>query len=103
MNRVMCGCFVPRNVSPAEVPGATATGVLHIYPNPAADALTVDNPADIAADRYSIKDVLGQTVKDGSLVTGTQELSLLRMVPGNYIISMYKAGVPVGNKMFVKE
>src|SRR6185312_7351510 len=37
--------------SPAGVASTTATGVLNIYPNPASDALTVDNPADVAADR----------------------------------------------------
>ena len=55
------------------------------------------------ADRYSIKNVLGQEMMNGLLARGEQKIDLNTIAPGNYLISFYKEGAPAGNKMFVKK
>ena len=90
-----------RHTKPASVANTTAQP-WQVYPNPATVSLTVNNPVTNSADRYSIKNVLGQIVADGSLVVGTHEINVSSLTDGNYIISVYKEGVPTGNTMFVK-
>ncbi len=75
---------------------------LRIYPNPATTSITISNPTSINADRYSIKNLLGQIVLDGSMNTGTQNVDISTLANGSYIISLYREGNPCGNKMFVK-
>ncbi len=77
--------------------------MVRVYPNPTNDHLTVENPASNSADRYSIKNVLGQIVLDGNLVSGEQDIDVSHLVEGNYIISVYKGGIQSGNTMFVKK
>ena len=76
---------------------------LRIFPNPADDHITVSNPADNAADRYSIKNVLGQIVKNGSMIADEQSIDVSRLANGSYIINFYKEGSPISNKTFVKK
>ncbi len=87
----------------ASPPSAITQDRLAIYPLPANDHITIDNPASNNADRYSIKNVLGQIVADGSLVLGKQKVNVSSLTDGNYIISVFREGVPAGNTMFVKK
>ncbi len=75
---------------------------LRIYPNPATTSITISNPTSINADRYSIKNLLGQIVLDGSMNNGTQNVDVGTLPSGSYIVSLYNEGNPCGNKMFVK-
>jgi hypothetical protein len=75
--------------------------VLRVFPNPAGDHITVSNP-DIA-DRYSIKNVLGQEIKSGGMEAGEQSIDMSGIAGGHYLINFYKRGGPAGNKQFVKK
>ncbi len=92
--------FNYRSSKPTNI--TTLPQSLSIYPNPATNSLTVNNPASIGADRYTIKNVLGQIVLDGRMNTGTQSVDIGTLTGGSYIISLYHEGSPCGNKVFVK-
>lgn len=66
------------------------------------NTLTVDNPHELNADHYSIRNVLGQVVKEGSLATGSQNIRVTNIANGSYVMVVSRSGFPVANKIFVK-
>jgi len=62
-------------------------GSISIYPNPAGNHITVNNLG--AADRCSIKNVLGQEVMNVKIADGSQDLNISRAKPGMYFISFF--------------
>jgi Secretion system C-terminal sorting domain len=72
-----------------------------LYPNPAMQSVMVDNLLN--ADRYQVTDMPGRMVQQGTLQGGQQALDIARLSPGSYIMTLYKAEVRCGNKVFVKQ
>jgi len=60
----------------------------NVYPNPATNQLTIDNPIADGA-RYEIMDMIGRTILHGDLHAGTQHGDIHKLPPGTYIINMY--------------
>jgi hypothetical protein len=88
--------------APSTVNQITGQG-WQVYPNPAANTLTVNNAAAAnAAARYQIIDMAGRAALNGSLQSITNiDVSLL--APGVYIIKMYNDYGVRGQAVFVKE
>lgn len=74
-----------------------------IYPNPATETITVNDQGNTGGTRFSIRNVLGQEVLDGFITSDKQDINISKLISGNYVISVYKDGMPVMNKLFVKE
>ncbi len=72
---------------------------LTIWPNPATDAVTINN----VAGHYSMKNMLGQVMLEGSVDAAQPRVNVGNLPKGNYIISFYKAGKPLSNHFFVKQ
>jgi type IX secretion system substrate protein len=73
-----------------------------VYPNPATDHITISNPASNSADEYNVTNMLGQTVLQGCLIAGVQDIAVSQLADGSYVISLYKQGTEYGNHIFVK-
>jgi hypothetical protein len=73
-----------------------------VFPNPACEQISVNNPISVNADKYSMRDMLGQLVTEGSLTAGKNNIKISDMAPGSYIISVYKSGKESGNHIFSK-
>ena len=76
--------------------------LVRVFPNPSTGHLVINNPVGVNADRYSIKNVLGQVVNSGYITIGDNDLVLNDLPEGNYVICSYKGNEPTGNTMFVK-
>ena len=74
----------------------------NVYPNPATNQLTIDNPIADGA-RYEIMDMIGRTILHGDLQAGTQHVDIHKLPPGNYIINMYTSGERSYTATVVKE
>ena len=82
---------------------ATGVTAVQVYPNPTGGQLTVAIPADMHADRYSISNMLGQNLLQGTLAEGKNELTVSSLAAGSYVISMYSNGSTAGTHIFVKK
>ncbi len=60
----------------------------NVYPNPATNQLTIDNPIADGA-RYELVDMAGRTALTGHLQAGTQQIDIHSVMPGRYIINLY--------------
>ncbi len=89
----------PRANSTATVAGGS--NGWQLYPNPAMQTVMVDNL--LSAERYQVTDMPGRVVLQGTLQGGQQALDIARLSPGSYIMTLYKADVRCGNKVFVKQ
>lgn len=89
----------PRANSTATVAGSSNSWGL--FPNPAEQSVMVDNL--LSADRYQVTDMPGRMVQQGKLQGGQQALDIAQLSPGSYIMTLYKADVRCGNKVFVKQ
>ncbi len=89
--------------TPGTSPSFSTFDKITIFPNPADNYLTVGIPVHNGADRYNIKNILGQVVLDGSIETGEQQLNVSKLPEGNYVISFFDKGTTAGNKIFVKK
>jgi Secretion system C-terminal sorting domain len=74
----------------------------NIFPNPAANTLTIDNPLSGAA-RYEVKDMLGRTVLNGQAPAGSQAIDVSKLASGSYFISTYDGETRSYNAAFVKQ
>jgi hypothetical protein len=83
--------------------GLSKEVAVSVFPNPANDVLTITNPAGISVNKYSMKNMLGQVMKEGSITTGKNKLTIDGLAPGSYIITLYKDGGEYGNHLFVKK
>jgi hypothetical protein len=63
--------------------------------------LTVSNAEN--AQRYSIVNVLGQVMLEGSIAVQKQDINVSALPAGSYIIHLYKDGRTTAHKMFVKD
>ena len=70
-----------------------------VTPNPAVDAITVSN----AIGSYSIKNMLGQVMLEGSIDAAQPKVNVSNLAKGNYIISLGINGMQPINKIFVKD
>ena len=62
-----------------------------VYPNPTNNYLTIDNPAGASAlASFTITDVLGQTVLNGSLAPGSNGIYLSLLKPGLYSLQTHR-------------
>lgn len=70
---------------PVGVPGSSSTMSANLYPNPVTGTLYVDlaGPAD-----YSITNIIGSALQQGSFSAGTNTLDLKGLPTGVYIISL---------------
>lgn len=89
----------PQISSTATVAGSSNSWLL--FPNPAERSVTVDNLLD--ADHYQVTDMPGRIVQQGALQCGQQALNIEQLSPGSYIITLYKANIRCGNKVFVRQ
>lgn len=74
---------------------------LKVYPNPATDALYIDNTEGVR--RLEVTNMLGQKVKIVTISSENYTLSLDGMDRGMYLISAYNDKGLVANNKFVKE
>jgi hypothetical protein len=92
-----------RKANDSKVPASSSKSLkLLVYPNPATDYITIDNPDNSCTD-YSIKNILGQTVLQGSLTVGNQNIAINMLSTGSYSITFYQANRTSSNKFFVKQ
>lgn len=78
---------------------AAATGLaglnqaqISIYPQPAADFVTLDIPATGVESDFLLRDITGRTVLQGALSTGTNRLDLSQLPHGMYLLSVQFEG-----------
>ncbi|MBX2980587.1 MAG: T9SS type A sorting domain-containing protein [Flavobacteriales bacterium] len=65
----------------------TGTGhVLHIFPNPATDHISVTGVAQL--ERYRIHALDGRMITEGRLANGSSSISVRHLVAGSYILSI---------------
>ena len=79
-----------------------AVDMIQVYPNPANDHITISNPTGVAADRYTVTDMLGRHMAGGSMVTGSNTVAVERYAPGDYVLTLYKSGGECGSHVFTK-
>ncbi len=92
-----------RKSNDSKVPTSSSNNhKLLVYPNPATDYITIDNP-DNSCTGYSIKNILGQTVLQGSLTVGNQNIAINMLSTGSYSITLYQGNRTSSNKFFVKQ
>ena len=82
------------------VSNTPVTDGLQVFPNPANDHITISSSGE--TDRYVIKDMLGREIRSGTLTGDLQQVNIHNAVPGNYIVTFYKDGEPVCNKLITK-
>lgn len=81
----LCSTVVINNVGVNEL----GMNFFSVYPNPANEFLTVQSSADEACS-YSLIDVTGKTILNGSIYAGKNELALENITSGIYIIRIQK-------------
>lgn len=89
----------PAPVSQSVSGTFSAPTALHIYPNPAGQAITI--AGSVVGDRAIIRDLTGRICKD-QLLDGP-ELSVRGLPAGNYLISILRNDKTTGTAVFVKE
>lgn len=75
-----------------------------VYPNPATETLTISNSAgNNAPTQYSITDMAGRAVLNGSLSVGSATaIDICAFTPGSYIIEMLNGKSSCGTVKFIK-
>lgn len=73
---------------------------LEVYPNPAVDHLTFDNPFEHGI--YSLYDQTGRMLLSGLANSEKQQLSISHLPAGNYILSLEGNGQRIMSKLVVK-
>lgn len=79
--------FISSKINPSLVNGIKDVRTqynIHLYPNPAAEAVTVDIQGDFT---YSISTIDGKMVRNGLLKNGSNVISLNSLSPGSYVLS----------------
>ncbi len=91
------GYAYKHSVPPAQ-PSLLSTAEVSVTPNPATDAITICN----VVGRYSIKNMLGQVMLEGSIDAAQPRVNVGKLPKGNYIVSLKVDNRKPINKMFVK-
>ena len=75
-----------------------------IYPNPATDEVTIDNPAANGVKAgYEVVDMAGRTILSGELVASQQKINLQILPQGTYMLQLRRNDGAGKNLMFVKK
>ncbi len=73
-----------------------------VYPNPAAEKITIESKNIRAGQKLTIYDMQGRPVMQSTLTNSTCELEISRLAAGNYLIRL-GSGVEAGSAHFVKK
>jgi len=73
-----------------------------VYPNPATNELTINNPIADGAG-YEIMDMVGRTLLQGKIQAGIQTIDVQVLTPGSYIINLFDGDARTYNKLFVRQ
>ncbi|MCD6011412.1 MAG: Secretion system C-terminal sorting domain [Flavipsychrobacter sp.] len=91
--------YVYKHSVPPAPQSMLSTGEVALIPNPATDAITVSN----VVGSYSIKNMLGQVVLEGSVDAAQPRVKVSDLAKGTYILCITTYGKQTVNKMFVKD
>ncbi len=81
-----------------------ALKIWQVYPNPATDHITINNPdVEGKATAYAIIDMSGRIVAQGNMQTGAQIINTNQYATGNYVLKLYNGTADDGNVLFVKQ
>lgn len=77
------------------------TNEIKVYPNPSTNYLNVNLPEDSGLEEYSITDLTGKALLNGTL-SQTNNISTTELTPGTYIIKIAGNGNYI-SKLFIKK
>jgi len=63
-------------------------GSINIYPNPAKDYLIMHFPGNDKFEKYSISDLSGRILKEGTLTSSETRIDIVSLLPGTYLIKI---------------
>ena len=81
---------------------ANAGALVHIYPNPAAEYITINMPGVNTADRVVIYDAQGRTVKQWQRTPVNTAFSVAQLAPGQYTVSVVVGKTVTSSKIIVQ-
>ncbi len=90
-SRCWCPGVPPNCLVGTEAPVVPAKGTLKVWPNPANDLLLADLEQDIPA-RFSLLDILGQTILTAAGDHGAAVFKLQHLAPGIYFLAAQVQG-----------
>ncbi len=72
----------------AELLHLNTQSLVHVYPNPVTDHLTLEVPEELLNHRFTILDAFGRTIFNGTISESKQEIETTKLEAGTYYLSI---------------